>query len=142
MVLSNRGRAARRAQYRLAHCVRTTMARDDRAYGCVHECEDAAGLRGVRLAKELMAVAGAALEANLMALGPLVLPLSEQLRFAGNLFARKVLGARQRPYVPDFKLAFEHFCIHPGGRAVIDAVEQQLDLTTKLVAPSRAALHR
>jgi 3-ketoacyl-CoA synthase len=44
--------------------------------------------------------------------------------------------------VPDFKLAFEHFCIHPGGRAVIDAIEAQLDLTTKLVAPSRAALHR
>ena len=89
-----------------------------------------------------MNVAGVALKANITTLGPLVLPLSEQLLFAGNLFARKALGARLRPYVPDFKLAFEHVCIPPGGRAVVDAIEAQLDLTTKLVAPSRAALHR
>ncbi|KAJ0041095.1 hypothetical protein Pint_27504 [Pistacia integerrima] len=24
-----------------------------------------------------------------------------------------------KPYIPDFKLAFEHFCIHAGGRAVL-----------------------
>ncbi|KAJ0086660.1 hypothetical protein Patl1_08092 [Pistacia atlantica] len=24
-----------------------------------------------------------------------------------------------KPYIPDFKLAFKHFCIHVGGRAVL-----------------------
>lgn len=47
-----------------------------------------------------------------------------------------------RPYIPDFKLAFEHFCIHTGGRGVIDAIEKQLELTLGNVAPSREALYR
>lgn len=34
---------------------------------------------GVRLSKELMAVAGEALKVNVTTLGPLVLPLSEQV---------------------------------------------------------------
>ena len=36
---------------------------------------------GVRLSKELMAVAGEALKVNVTTLGPLVLPISEQLMF-------------------------------------------------------------
>ncbi|WVY90824.1 hypothetical protein V8G54_036338 [Vigna mungo] len=32
------------------------------------------------------------------------------------------------PYIPDFKLAFDHFCIHAGGRAVIDELEKNLQL--------------
>ena len=35
----------------------------------------------------------------------------------------QVLGMRAlKPYAPDFSTAFEHFCIHPGGKAVISEV--------------------
>ncbi len=44
---------------------------------------------GVHLSKELMRIAGHSLKANITTLGPLVLPVSEQLLFLGNLFARK-----------------------------------------------------
>jgi 3-ketoacyl-CoA synthase len=47
-----------------------------------------------------------------------------------------------RPYIPDFKLAFEHFCIHTGGRGVIDAIEKQLELLPENAAPSRETLYR
>lgn len=47
-----------------------------------------------------------------------------------------------RPYIPDFKLAFEHFCIHTGGRGVIDAIEKQLELRPDNVGPSRETLFR
>ncbi len=53
--------------------------------------EDDEGILGVKIGKELMRVAGRALTANITRLGPKVLPLSEQLIFAGNLIARKVM---------------------------------------------------
>lgn len=52
--------------------------------------EDSERNIGVRLTKELFAVAGEALKINVTTLGPLVLPLSEQLLFFFNLVARKV----------------------------------------------------
>jgi hypothetical protein len=48
----------RRAKYELQHVVRTNLAANDTAYNCVLELEDEAGVRGVKLAKELMSVAG------------------------------------------------------------------------------------
>ena len=56
--------------------------------------EDEEGKVGVKIGKELMRVAGMALKANITRLGPQVLPLSEQLIFAGNFVARK---ARAHP---------------------------------------------
>ncbi len=44
----------------------------------------------MKIGKELMKVAGKALELNIRALGPKVLPLSEKLQFAANFVARKV----------------------------------------------------
>ncbi|KAF3498337.1 hypothetical protein DY000_02058375 [Brassica cretica] len=41
-----------------------------------------------------------------------------------------------------FKLAFEHFCIHAGGRAVLDEVQKNLDLKDWHMEPSRMTLHR
>lgn len=46
------------------------------------------------------------------------------------------------PDIPDFKLAFQHFCIHAGGRAVIDGMETNLKLRPYDVEPSRATLYR
>ncbi|KAM7485445.1 hypothetical protein LguiA_001454 [Lonicera macranthoides] len=47
-----------------------------------------------------------------------------------------------KPYIPDFKLAFEHFCIHAGGRAVLDELEKNLELTEWHMEPSRMTLNR
>ncbi len=58
----------------------------------MYQREDSKGRVGVHLSKELMAIAGHALKANITTLGPLVLPISEQLIFFGNLVARKVCG--------------------------------------------------
>ncbi|XP_074373534.1 3-ketoacyl-CoA synthase 5-like [Apium graveolens] len=97
---------------------------------------------GVWLSKELMAVAGEGLKLNLTALGPLVLPAFEKLRYLVNLIARKIASHRWRPYIPDIKQAFEHFCIHAGGRAVIDGVQDSLQLSMEQVEASRSTLHR
>ena len=45
-----------------------------------------------------------------------MLPVSEQLLFGANMLARKLLGKKRvAPYMPDFKLAFDHVCIHTGA---------------------------
>jgi 3-ketoacyl-CoA synthase len=47
-----------------------------------------------------------------------------------------------KPYVPDFQKCFDHFCVHAGGRAVIDAIEKSLQLSAKKMEPSRKVLFR
>ncbi|KAG6748888.1 hypothetical protein POTOM_048826 [Populus tomentosa] len=104
--------------------------------------QDDAGKTGVSLSKDLMAIAGGALKTNITTLGPLVLPISEQLLFFATLVVKKLLNKKMMPYIPDFKLAFDHFCIHAGGRAVIDELEKNLQLLPVHVEASRMTLHR
>ena len=42
--------------------MRTHLGANDLAYRCIFQCEDEQGEKGVRLSKELMAVAGEALK--------------------------------------------------------------------------------
>eukprot|EP00201_Polytomella_parva_P009444 CAMPEP_0175051290 /NCGR_PEP_ID=MMETSP0052_2-20121109/7711_1 /TAXON_ID=51329 ORGANISM="Polytomella parva, Strain SAG 63-3" /NCGR_SAMPLE_ID=MMETSP0052_2 /ASSEMBLY_ACC=CAM_ASM_000194 /LENGTH=350 /DNA_ID=CAMNT_0016315545 /DNA_START=521 /DNA_END=1573 /DNA_ORIENTATION=+ len=145
MLLSNRRRDYWRSKYELTHTVRTHLGASDAAYGCIFQCEshhDGKRTVGVRLTKELMAVAGEALKINVTTLGPMVLPISEQLIFFVNLILRKVFKVKTKAYIPDFKLAFDKVCIHTGGRAVVDEIERQLKLTSSMVEPTRAALYR
>ncbi|CAL0299923.1 unnamed protein product [Lupinus luteus] len=142
ILLSNKSSDRKRAKYQLVHTVRTHKGADNKCYGCVFQEEDDKKTVGVALSKDLMAVAGEALKTNITTLGPLVLPMSEQLLFFATLVARKVLKMKIKPYIPDFKLAFEHFCIHAGGRAVLDELEKNLDLSDWHMEPSRMTLYR
>ncbi|XP_062204861.1 3-ketoacyl-CoA synthase 1-like [Phragmites australis] len=142
-MLSNRRADAGRAKYQLLHTVRTHKGAADECFGCVYQREDNRGKVGVSLARELMAVAGDALKTNITTMGPLVLPLSEQLKFLKSLVVRRVLRARgTRPYIPDFRRAFEHFCVHAGGRAVLGEVQRSLGLGDADMEPSKCTLHR
>ena len=145
VLLSNRAADRGRAKYRLVHTVRTHRGgASDESYACVTQEEDGEGNVGVSLSKNLMSVAGDALRSNITTLGPLVLPLSEQLRFLAAALLRRVAGGKVKvkPYVPDFKLALEHFCIHAGGRGVLDELERSLGLSPWHMEPSRMTLYR
>ncbi|PSS19798.1 3-ketoacyl-CoA synthase [Actinidia chinensis var. chinensis] len=142
VLLSNKSVDKRRAKYRLVHVVRTHKGADDKAFRCVYQEQDDAGTSGVSLSKDLMAIAGGALKTNITTLGPLVLPISEQLLFFATLVVKKLFNKNVKPYIPDFKLAFDHFCIHAGGRAVIDELEKNLQLLPIHVEASRMTLHR
>ncbi|KAF7107920.1 hypothetical protein CFC21_108495 [Triticum aestivum] len=132
-----------KARFRLSRVVRTLTGAQDNAYRCVYQEEDDEGHRGINLNKDLMTIAGDALKANITAIGPLVLPASEQLLFALSFIARRVFNNKSiKPYLPDFRMAFEHFCIHAGGRAVIDELQNSLGLSDEHVEASRMALHR
>uniref|UniRef100_A0A1D1YCK4 3-ketoacyl-CoA synthase n=1 Tax=Anthurium amnicola TaxID=1678845 RepID=A0A1D1YCK4_9ARAE len=142
ILLSNRRSDRRRSKYLLVHTVRTHKGADDKCFSCVTQEEDADGKIGVSLSKDLMGVAGDALKTNITTLGPLVLPMSEQLLFFATLVGKKLFKMKVKPYIPDFKLAFEHFCIHAGGRAVLDEIEKNLQLSEWHLEPSRMTLYR
>lgn len=142
VLLSNKSSDKSRGKYRLVHVVRTHRGADEKAFRCVYQEQDDNGKTGVSLSKDLMAIAGGALKTNITTLGPLVLPISEQLLFFCTLIAKKLFNDKVKPYIPDFKLAFDHFCIHAGGRAVIDELEKNLQLSPTHVEASRMTLHR
>ncbi|XP_022887373.1 3-ketoacyl-CoA synthase 6-like [Olea europaea var. sylvestris] len=142
LLLSNKWSVSSRSKYRLVHVVRTHKGADDKAYKCVSQEEDPEGHVGINLSIDLMAIAGEALKSNITTIGPLVLPASEQLLFLLALIGKKVFNLKLKPYIPDFKQAFEHFCIHAGGRAVIDELQKNLNLSAEHVEASRMTLYR
>jgi len=158
MVLSNKWTDGRRAWYKLLHTVRV-QGSTDAALGAVYETEDVNGHRGVRLSKDIVKVAGKCMEKNMTVIGPYVLPLSEQIpvvwSLAGRFVVKGLRGALKgskktgwladklpvvKHYVPDFKRGIDHFCIHAGGRAVIDGIEKNMKLELFHTEPSRMTL--
>lgn len=100
-----------------------------------------------------MQVGALALKTNMTQLGPKVLPYSEIIKFGANMVVRKAAKGNkkiaqalpeswQKQYVPDFRKAFDFFCIHTGGRGIIDGLEKEMALTRRQVEPSRASLYR
>ncbi|OEU21846.1 condensing enzyme [Fragilariopsis cylindrus CCMP1102] len=154
IVLSNNWLDGRRAWYKLLHTVRV-QGSGQAAYECVYETEDTKGERGVRLSKDIVKVAGKTMEKNFTMLGPSVLPVTEQALVVWSIVVRFLLKSignavgeetaaklpKVKPYVPDFKRGIDHFCIHAGGRAVIDGIEKNLKLEEYHTEPSRKALY-
>ena len=94
--------------------------------------EDKKGVRGVSIGRELAKTVAIALKSNLTTLGPQVLPYTEQFKFIIDFIRRKLspsYRASHKPYIPDFRKAFQHYCIHAGGRAIIDSMEENLHLS-------------
>ncbi|KAG0604235.1 hypothetical protein M758_10G155500 [Ceratodon purpureus] len=141
ILLSNKHKDRGRAKYSLLHVVRTHQGANPRSFECVKTFLDAAGFEGVSLSKTLMAAAGDALKSNITTLAPKILPISEKLKYATNLMSRKLLKAH-KPYTPNFQSSIDHFCIHPGGKAVLDGIEKNLRLSSHHMEPSRMSLHR
>ena len=98
-----------------------------------------------------MEIGGDALKTNITTLGPLVLPFSEQLLFFATLVwshffggdnSKASLSPSSKPYIPDYKLAFEHFCVHASSKTVLDELQKNLELSEKNMEASRMTLHR
>lgn len=141
MLLTNKSAEMRRSLYELEHVVRVHLGAQDDAFRCVYQHEDSDQKIGVELNKDLVKVAARALEVNLTKMGPLVLPWGEKLAFVANWIARKLFLTKIQPYIPRFNKAFNHFCLHAGGRAVVTGLSRQLGLSEEKMAPSANSLH-
>lgn len=144
VLLSNRRRDFRHAKYSLEHIVRTHKGSDDKSFRSVYQEEDEQKFKGISVSKDLVEVGGDALKTNITTLGPLVLPFSEQLIFFATLVRRHLFGGKEasKPYIPDYKLAFEHLCVHAASKTVLNELQRNLELSDKNVEASQMTLHR
>ncbi|OWM85027.1 3-ketoacyl-CoA synthase 1-like [Punica granatum] len=139
-LITNDPRCHRSAKMELIHSLRTNDGSDDRAYRAAIQEEDEKGNTGIALTKDLIPVAGWNLRQHIKILGPRVLPLRQVFLYAYSVLSSWALGSK--PIVPDFTTAFEHFCVHTGGKAVIEQVGRVLGLSEPVTEPARMTLHR
>ncbi|CAN1219785.1 3-ketoacyl-CoA synthase 7 [Linum perenne] len=128
-----------RARYELQHVVTTNIGAKDVSYKCVFQEADCEGYTGMILSRSILQVASEALRKNLATLAASTLPYTELIRY-GVKVAWK--GRGRGLEIPDFKKAFDHFCIHAGGKAVIDGMKKTLRLSDRDVEASKMTLHR
>ncbi|TKY49273.1 3-ketoacyl-CoA synthase 21 [Spatholobus suberectus] len=147
MLFTNMSSQKHIAMLRLKHVERTHLGANDEAYGCAMLVEDEQGYKGFRLAKSLPKAAAKALEVNLKMLVPKILPLWKLVWFFTVSLCQcimkealmcNMLGTRGT----DLKSGIEHFCVHPGGRAVIGEIGKRLGLNDYDLEPSRMTIHR
>jgi len=152
LLLSSRRRDFFQAKYKLLHTVRVQKS-DESSYNVIWISEDEAGIRGCALSKDLVNCAGRAMKCNLARLAPHVLPIREQLKVPLTQAAIMLISKWKnmnlpladmmtvpQGAIPNFKKGIDHFCIHSGGRAVLEAVQKNLCLSDDQIAPSMNTL--
>ncbi|XP_048610462.1 3-ketoacyl-CoA synthase 12 isoform X2 [Brassica napus] len=155
ILLTNKRSLRKKAMFKLKCLERTHHGAKEESYNCCIQSEDKQGRVGFYLGKNLPKAATRALVDNLKVIAPKILPVTELLRFMVKLFIKKI-KMRQNPSkgstnLPpgtpikagiNFKTGIEHFCIHTGGKAVIDGIQHSLDLTDYDIEPARMTLYR
>ncbi|KAJ6691713.1 3-KETOACYL-COA SYNTHASE 12 [Salix purpurea] len=148
ILLTNKRALRNRAMFKLKCLVRTHHGARDESHDCCMQKEDEQGRLGFHLGKSLPKAATRALVDNLREITPKILPVRELLRFMAVSFARRywihrsTKGVASPKPVINFKTGVDHFCIHTGGKAVIDGIGLNLDLTEFDLEPARMTLHR
>ncbi|EER07757.1 conserved hypothetical protein [Perkinsus marinus ATCC 50983] len=117
-------------KYELLDTVRAQVVKEE-ALHAAWQGSDKDGLLSLCLSKSIVPVAGEALALNLEQLLPRMSRLPACLRYFGR-------GARLVP--SDLPRIVDYFCVHAGGRAVIDNIMDVLSLSEKDVHPSRESL--
>ncbi|XP_027347099.1 3-ketoacyl-CoA synthase 12-like [Abrus precatorius] len=151
ILLTNKRALKHRAMLKLKCLVRTHHGAREEAYGCCIQKEDDQGRLGFHLGKSLPKAATRAFVDNLRVIAPKILPMRELLRFLVVSLIKKmnkssspksvgVVGATKSPL--NFKTGVDHFCLHTGGKAVIDGIGMSLDLSEYDLEPARMTLHR
>ncbi|BBH04868.1 3-ketoacyl-CoA synthase 3 [Prunus dulcis] len=149
VLLTNKRALKNQAMFKLKCLVRTHHGARDESYGCCIQQEDGQGMLGFHLDKILPKAATRAFVDNLREISPKILPIRELVRFMLVTLVRKLKsqsskgGASTSPKpVINFKTGVDHFCLHTGGKAVIDGIGLNLGLSEYDLEPARMTLHR
>ncbi|KAH0707597.1 hypothetical protein KY290_010086 [Solanum tuberosum] len=142
-IMSNNPKLFKRAKMELVHSLRTHHGADDSSYRAAIQEEDEKGNTGISLTKDLVRVAGVNLRQHIKILAPRVLPLTQITNYIYSMIISTILPqSKFKPMVPDFTTAFEHMCIHTGGKAVIEQVSRVLKLSDEVTEAAKMTLNR
>ncbi|KAK8550981.1 hypothetical protein V6N13_119478 [Hibiscus sabdariffa] len=152
ILLTNNKALKHQAMFKLKCLVRTHHGAKDESYGCCIQKEDDQGRMGFHLSKSLPKAATRSFVDNLRVITPKILPVRELLRFMVVSVVKKwklrlgsaPKGAPQGPIKAgvNFKSGVDHFCLHTGGKAVIEGIGVSLNLSEYDLEPARMTLHR
>ncbi|KAL5990424.1 3-ketoacyl-CoA synthase [Asimina triloba] len=144
ILLTNDPSIGDRGKLRLKCLNRTHRGSKDDAYQCALQMEDGVGRVGFHLGRDLPKLAAQAFFDNLTELAPKILPAWELFRYvAYRVLSKRFNGvAGAIPPSVNFESAVEHFCLHPGGSAVIEGVGRSLGLSKYDLEPAKMTLHR
>ncbi|CAL9189708.1 unnamed protein product [Musa hybrid cultivar] len=146
MLLSNDPSLQHRAKMRLKCLVRTHIGANNDAHNCAAQKEDDGGLVGFYLGRDLPKAAVRAFSENLQRLLPKVLPVRELILYAARAARQRLRRSKADAAAAaarvNFKAGVDHFCLHPGGSAVIEGVGRSLGLSNYDLEPARMTLHR
>ncbi|XP_020082539.1 3-ketoacyl-CoA synthase 10-like [Ananas comosus] len=167
-LVTNRGNKAaagaaggRPAKYRLARLLRTHGAQEDRAYRSASREEDAEGITGFSVERDLMRVAAELLRRHAAAVAVSILPWHEKLRYAAAYLRKKAgrssacgrseqapaaaaaaFSAAAEDLVPDFRAAVNHFCLPASGKPMIKKMAAGLGLREAEMEAALMTFHR
>ena len=123
--------------------VRINHQKYDDSYHAIFQSEDVEGIVGVNLSKELLKCVTRALVQNMNQLMPQVMSYLDMFRFVVHTIKQKMGKIdKKEMFRPNFRETFQAYCIHAGGRAIIDGLQETLKLTDEDCMPSRATLYR
>ncbi|KAK4717887.1 hypothetical protein R3W88_016225 [Solanum pinnatisectum] len=147
IILTNKLDLKNKAMFKLKCLVRTHHGAKNESYNCCIQKEDGQGRVGFHLDKNLPKAATRAFVDNLKEIAPKILSIRELIRFTIVSTAWRILSynlrklGSRRPMI-NFKTGVDHFCLHTGGKAVIDGIGTNLNLSEYDLEPARMTLHR
>nr|GMC61681.1 3-ketoacyl-CoA synthase 12-like [Ipomoea batatas]GMC65591.1 3-ketoacyl-CoA synthase 12-like [Ipomoea batatas]GMD24939.1 3-ketoacyl-CoA synthase 12-like [Ipomoea batatas] len=148
ILLTNRHNLRSKSIMKLKCSERTHLGENHEAFNCCMQKEDDNGRLGFYLSKTLPRAASRAFAENLRNLAPRILPFRQivehlaRTSFQTLLTKTNISKKAMEPRVINFKSGVDHFCLHPGGSALIEGIKKNLGLTEYDVEPSKMTLSR
>ncbi|KAL7720053.1 3-ketoacyl-CoA synthase [Entamoeba marina] len=143
LLMSNKRSWRKHAKFELLTTVRIHHGKYDDSYKSVFQFEDEQDKVGVKIGRDLLKCVTRALVQNMNILMPQVVTYRDMINFVIFMVKQKMGKIpKGEQFKPNFREALQAYCIHAGGRAIIDGLQVNMGLTDEDCMPSRATLHR
>ena len=136
ILLTNKKSLISKSKYKFERAIRLHNAIENDAHNVIFYGEDKEDNVGVTIGRTLIDHVSKLIKQNMQMLLPLSLRGIEKIKYS----IMKMMGKDLSNYKFNVRKMFQGYCIHAGGRGVIDAVQKEFELTNEDCMSSRAGL--